>query len=74
MGRSIRRLTPDESDRNDEQEQAVYDRMYAEIEAHAREEHDREFGPGVPFKPNSTAIHNQVTLRIRNIIEQREEV
>lgn len=66
-----RRLTADERDRNDEQEQALYDEMYAELEAQAREEHDRHFGPGVPYTPNSTAIHDQVTRRIRNIAAQR---
>lgn len=70
MDRNIRRLTPDERDRNEEQEQAVYDSMYAELEEQAREEHDREFGPAIPYKPNSGAIHEQVTLRIRNIIER----
>lgn len=62
-GTSIRRLTPSERDRNEEQEQARYDELFAQIEEEQREQYDREFGPGVPFKPRQ--VHERVVARMR---------
>lgn len=59
----MRRLTPSERDRNEEQEQARYDELYAQIEEEQREEHDREFGLGVPFKPRQ--VHERTVARMR---------
>lgn len=60
---NIPRLTADERDRNEEREQARYDRIYAEIEEADREEHDREFGPAIPFRP--WRLHERTVDRIR---------
>lgn len=61
----IRRLTPDELDRNEERAQAHYDRLYAEIEASEREEHDREFGRRFPFKPDGRRVHAKIQQRLQ---------
>ncbi len=55
---NIRRLTPDEH------EDRRYEELYAQIEAEAREEHDREFGPAYrdmhPFRSDGRRIHAEV--------------
>lgn len=65
MCSTIRRRTPDEQDRRDEQAQARYDQLYAEIEAAERDEHDRAFGPGIPFKPDGARVHAKVQARLQ---------
>lgn len=68
MMRSIRRLTAEERARHDEQHQARYDDLYAEIEAAERQEYDEEFGTDYrqrhPYKPDGARIHAKVLEKL----------
>jgi hypothetical protein len=63
----MRRLTPSERDRNEEQEQARYDELFAQIEEEQRLEYSMEFGPEYraahPFTPYK--VHERVVSRMR---------
>lgn len=60
----FRLVTQAERDAHEDREAARYDRIYAEIEAEEREEHDREF-PGDPYKPDGRYIHRKTEERLR---------
>jgi hypothetical protein len=68
--RSIRRLTPEERARHDEQHQARYAELYAEIEAAERAEYDEQFGPFYrerhPFTLDGVRVHYKVLQRMSN--------
>lgn len=60
-----RRLTPDQRDTMEEQADARYEALFAELEDEARAAHDREFGSGVPYKPDENRIHAAVMQKMQ---------
>ncbi len=65
-GRSIARLTQEQKDKRDEENQQRYDMVFGQIEAQDRAEWLEEFGESqqFPFKPNGTSIHERAVKRI----------
>lgn len=60
----------------DEQHQAAYERIFAEIEDQVRAEWNEEFGednPRFPFAPDRAAIHREVTRRLDEIERNRKQ-
>lgn len=60
-------VTADEYDRLDEQHQASYDAIEAQVIAECRAEWEAEFGdsPKFPFKPSPASIHREVMRRMQ---------
>lgn len=59
-----RRLTADDMQEADS-ELSRYDALYAQFEEEDREEHDREFGPSIPFKGHSASLHARVEAKLK---------
>lgn len=60
-----RRLTPDMADTLDERDNERYEALLAELEDEARAAHDREFGSGVPYKPDGNRRHAAVMQKMQ---------
>lgn len=64
-GHAIRALTGKERALRDELDALRYEALFAEIEAEEQAEHEQEFGPAIPFKPDGRRVHEKVVERIR---------
>jgi hypothetical protein len=64
MSRSIRRLTVEERDRNDEQHQARYDDLYDQVDAQMVAENIAD-GGACDYRPDGAQVHARVEKMMR---------